>query len=129
MSVKELSSYDFARGLLAALTKRGVTQLNEERLADLHAAFFEAYQEVKQHTDKVVLKFVVSVDRSDNTSAEVDRIMRSWLGIYASKDIPGTMWRFRMSGDDVERLLSKLPGDSGMYLRAADAFLYRYGRR
>lgn len=126
MSTERLTRDEFGLGLMAGLHARGVKTLNESRLSDMHAAFLEAFKVVEEGLGSENLAFLIITSKFYGTSSDVDIILQYWLRGWATKDAPGTIYRFMMGDILTEEYLSKLPGGRDLYLSAADAFLKRF---
>jgi len=125
-TTRELTRYDFGMGLLAGLHVKGVGILNDRNEQVVHAAFRDAFEVVEHQLGREFLRFHISTHRVYGTSADVYNIFSYWLGLWATKDSPGTIWRFNMSDQNAEKLFAELRGGRELYVKAAEAFLARY---
>jgi len=121
-----LDKLDFGVGMVAGLVLRGERTINERNLTVLHESFLEAFKVVERELGSDNLRFAIILHRVHGTSTDVFNIMSYWLGLWATRDAPGTIYRFKMHEDSAEEVLAKLPGGRKMFLDAADAFLLRY---
>jgi hypothetical protein len=121
-----LDKLDFGVGMVAGLVLRGETTINEQNLAVLHESFLEAFKVVERQLGRENLRFAIILHKGHRTSTDVFNIMSYWLGLWATRDAPGTIYRFRMNEDSARKVLAKLPGGSEMFLAATDAFLVHY---
>ena len=121
-----LDKLDFGVGLVAGLVLRGETTINERNLAVLHESFLEAFKVVEKQLGRENLRFAIILHRVHRTSTDVFNIMSYWLGLWATRDSPGTIYRFKMNEDSAEKILEGLPGGRQMFLDATDAFLLHY---
>jgi len=121
-----LDKLDFGVGLVAGLVLRGEKTINERNLAVLHESFLEAFKVVEQELGRDQLRFAIILHRVHRTSTDVFNIMSYWLGLWATRDSPGTIYRFRMDESSAKKVLAGLPGGEKMFLDAADAFLLHY---
>ena len=121
-----LDKLDFGVGLVAGLVLRGERTINERNLTVLHESFLEAFKVVEEQLGHENLRFAIILHRVHRTSTDVFNIMSYWLGLWATRDSPGTIYRFKMDEDSAEKVLAGLPGGRQMFLDAADAFLLRY---
>jgi len=126
MSTDRLELRDFGNGILAGLTIRGVRILDEHQLANLHKSFLVAFKVVEEQLGRHNLHFAIITHKVYGTSGDVDQIFRNWLGLWATKDAPGTLYRLNISEASAEKLLSGLPGGRDLYLDATNAFLKQY---
>ena len=126
MSKDRVGLRDFAMGLLAALYIRHTSTLSERDPQKLHASFIAAFKSFEEDVGPENLVFWMNISRGHDTSADVFNILSYWQGPWATKDSPGTIWRFRLNEDTAESLFTRLPVSREIYIRAADAFLERY---
>jgi len=126
MSTERLDLWDFGMGLLSALRIRGIEVLDENDLNKLHAAFVDAFEVIEKRLVNERLTFAIITHRIHGLSSDVFNIFSYWQGPWATKDSPGTIWRFRMEEQTAENILAKLPGGREVFLQAADAFLLKY---
>jgi len=123
---RELSRHDFGMGLLAGLHTKGVATLDDRDAEKVHASFLEAFKVVEHRLGREHLRFSIITHRIYGTSADVYNIFSYWLGLWATKDAPGTIWRFNMTDQSAERLFAELRGGRELYVEAAEAFLLCY---
>jgi len=126
MASDRLLLTDFGLNLMAGLVVRGVDTFNTDRPTELHASFCEAFKVVQRKLGYAKLNFVININRAYGTSASVDIILNHWYNSWATKEIPGTVWRLRMNQRAARSRLAKHPEHRELYLQAADAFLQRY---
>jgi hypothetical protein len=116
--------HDFGMGLLAGLVREGHTTLDERRLVDVHKGVVEAFKVIEAELDHDSLRFWMTTNRYHGTSPDVDNIFNYWLQSgFATKDSPGTVYRFRLSITGADELLETLPGGTELYDKAVAAFL------
>lgn len=114
---------DFGVGMLMGLVRAGQTTLDERRLVDTHKAFVAAFQVVEAEIDKAGLRFRITTNQFHGTSPDVDTIFRYWLSSgFATKDAPGTIYRFRISRSSADRILETLVGGAELYDKATTAY-------
>jgi len=125
---RQVHLLDFGMGMLAALHLRKVTAIDERnKVQDLHAAFVAAFRHLKESQISENLRFWMTTHKIYGTTPDVDTIMNHWLGLFATKDSPGTIWRFSMYDEYAERLLTEeLPGGRDLWIDCADIFLERF---
>lgn len=125
---EDLHLQDFGVGILAALRISGVTMLSDRDEVRLHGAFVSAFQHVEEVFDQEHLRFWMTTHPIHGTSTDAYNIMHYWLGIWATKDSPGHMWRFRMSEEIADRLVNEqLPGGRDMWLAAGQILIKEAG--
>ena len=100
--------------------------LDDSNLPKLHRSFKVAFDVIDSRFDNSVLRFALFLDELHGTSPDVDRIMQHWLMFWATRDSPGTTWRFTMHDQSARFLLDEAAGGEVVWLEAADAFLEHY---
>lgn len=124
----EITLDDFGIGMMAGLVRAGHNTLDERRLEDVHEAFCDAYQVIAQDHDRDELRFILNVHPVYRTTPDVFNLMNYWLkSDYATRDAPGTIYRFKMSQWAANEVLKTLLGGAELYDRATDAFLKHMG--
>ena len=128
MDSNKLTLKDFGEGLLAALRIKGLEDLDMNRLTDVHAAFFDAFEIVKEQLGQTHLEFAIVILSTTNKSIDVHQILAFWLGTWTQRDSPDSTLRVMMSERAAENILHQIPGVRDVFLHAADAFLVRYNK-
>ncbi len=114
---------DFGIGMLMGLARAGHTTLDERRLVDVHKAFVAAFRVVETQLGTSTMRFWVTTDELHGTSPDVDAIFRYWLSSgYATKDAPGTIYRFQIPKRSADQKLETLAGGSDLYDKAVTAY-------
>lgn len=115
---------DFGTGLVAGMYRARVTMFSDRDLPRLHGAFRAAFEVVKEELGQDRLEFVLILNQWHGTTPDVDAILNHWLGVFYTKDAPGTTYRsMGLSDEWSDRLLADLEGGAELYDRATRAFL------
>ena len=115
--------FDFGIGMLMGLARAGHTTLDERRLVDVHKAFVAAFQVVANRLGKSTIRFWMTTDELHGTSPDVDVIFQYWLSSgYATKDAPGTIYRFQISKRSADQKLETIAGGAELYDKAITAY-------
>ena len=114
---------DFGIGMLMGLARAGHTTLDERRLVDVHKAFVAAFQVVESQLDESTMRFWMTTDELHGTSPDVDAIFKYWLSSgNATKDAPGTIYRFQISKRSADQKLETIAGGAELYDKAVTAY-------
>lgn len=114
---------DFGIGMLMGLVRSGQINLNEQRLVAVHQGFVTAFRVVENELGQKELSFWMTTDKFHGTSPDVDKIFNYWLSRgYATKDAPGTIYRFLISRSTADRKLETITGGAPLYDKAVEAY-------
>lgn len=121
----KLTLHTFGVWLLAALRLNGREVLDDRDERRLHEAFKEAFDVIREGLGDDQLRFVIILDRYYGISPDVNAIMwHSWLGIWATRDAPGTIWRLHNMSRNVawSYVHEEALGGPDLWIKAAEAF-------
>lgn len=120
---------DFMTGFLAALAAKKVTVVSI-RDTEFYAAVVQTFEELERTAEHagISLKFWLTQDATHGDAPEVrEGITKAVQRDLISLDNPTyTQMRLKITQDDAQRYLERVPGGPAVFLSLADVFMRAY---